>query len=272
MPTVAVDGVELAYDVHGEGDPVLLVCGLGQPAVSWHLGVLPGLVAAGYHVITFDNRGMEPSSSPPAPYTVEAMATDTIGLLEHLALAPAHVVGYSLGAWIAEVLAHDRPDLVRSAALVGGANRTSAWERVRYHHTRDMIVAGIELPAPAQAIELLSYLPNHELQDDTIVETFLSLLGADMPFPDPGRIGQWEAAVAWADDAERTKRWAEITRPTLVLAFEHDIDSPPRHAEEAAGEIPGARFVEIAGQSHMAPLLRADLVVPALVDFIGSVA
>ena len=271
MPTVDVDGVELAYEAQGEGDPVVLVCGLGQPAFTWQLGVAPGLIAAGHRVVSFDNRGVAPSSSPPAPYTVEAMAADTIGLLEHLGLGPVHLVGYSLGAWIAEVVAHLRPDLVRAAALVGGANRTTAWERVRYHHTRDMFAAGIELPSPAQAIELLNYLPNHELQDDTIVETFLAVLGADMPFPDPGRLGQWEAAVAWADDTERTHRWSEITVPTLVLAFEHDIDSPPRHAEDAAGEIPGARFVELEGQTHMAPLLRADVVVPVLVDFFASV-
>ncbi|MEY2570538.1 MAG: hypothetical protein QOE63_888 [Acidimicrobiaceae bacterium] len=271
MPTVDVDGVELAFDVYGEGDPVLLICGLGQPAFTWQLGMAPGLVAAGFQVVTFDNRGVAPSSAPPAPYTVEAMTADTVGLLEHLALGPTHVVGYSLGAWIAEVLAHDQPGLVRSAALVGGANRTSAWERVRYHHTRDLFAAGIELPSPAQTIEMMNYLPNHALQDDAIVEMFLSLAGADIPFPDPGRIGQWEAAVAWADDTERTGRWSEITVPTLVLAFEHDIDSPPRHAEDAAGEIPGARFVEIADETHLGPMLHADRVVPVLVDFFASV-
>ena len=65
----------------------MLVCGLSQPAAAWQLGMVPALTAAGYRVVTFDNRGVAPSSSPPAPYTVDEMVDDTVGLLDHLGLA-----------------------------------------------------------------------------------------------------------------------------------------------------------------------------------------
>ena len=58
MPEVAIDGVTIAYDSVGEGEPVLLVCGCGQPAVAWQLSLVPALSAAGYQVVTFDNRGV----------------------------------------------------------------------------------------------------------------------------------------------------------------------------------------------------------------------
>jgi len=57
MPAVTMEGVTIAYDTVGEGEPVVLVCGCGQPAVAWHLSLVPALSAAGYQVVTFDNRG-----------------------------------------------------------------------------------------------------------------------------------------------------------------------------------------------------------------------
>ncbi len=56
----------------GEGEPLLLVVGCGQPAAAWHLSLVPTLATAGYPVATYDNRGVSPSSSPPAPYRVDA--------------------------------------------------------------------------------------------------------------------------------------------------------------------------------------------------------
>jgi pimeloyl-ACP methyl ester carboxylesterase len=271
MAEAVVNGVRLAYDVTGDGDPVLLICGLSQPALTWQLGIAPALVDAGFQVVTFDNRGVAPSDAPPAPYTIDEMTADAAALLEQLGIAPSHVVGYSLGLWIAEVLAWQRPDLVRSAVLMGGLNRTTAWERVRYRHAADLAAAGIDLPPPAQTIELLNYLPNAALQDDDIVSGWLAMLeGSESPWPNPGRLGQWQAALAWTEDDARMARWPDIAVPTLVLAFEHDIDSPPRHAEAAAKDIPGAQFVELEGLSHLGPLERPDLVAPVLIEFMSS--
>jgi pimeloyl-ACP methyl ester carboxylesterase len=277
MPDVAVNGVRLAYDDQGSGETVVLVCGLSQPAMTWQLGMAPALVDAGYRVVTFDNRGVPPSDTPPPPYSVDDLAADTAGLIEALDLAPAHVAGYSLGSWIAEVLAWKRPELLRSASLIAGLNRTSAWEKVRYDYHRELVASGTRLPAAAGAIELLTYLPNASLQDDDIVSGWLALLegmGGAEAVDDAARaglLGQWDAAVAWTEDTTHVERWADIAVPTLVLAFEHDIDSPPRHAEAAAAQVPGARFVELPGLSHLGPLERPDLVVPVLADFIASV-
>src|SRR5690242_18412852 len=96
MATIDLGDVTLAYDVQGEGDTVVLICGCGGPAAGW-FGIAPGLVAAGYQVVTFDNRGMAPSSSPPAPYTVDQMVNDTLGLCDHLGIARARFAGHSMG-------------------------------------------------------------------------------------------------------------------------------------------------------------------------------
>jgi thioesterase CepJ len=120
------------------------------------------------------------------------------------------------------------------------------------------------------ATETLRYLPNHELQDDEIVGAWLDMIGDSAPWPNPGRLGQYEAALRWSKDRERTKARSSIAVPCLVLAFEHDIDSPPAHAKKAADAIPGACFVEIPGASHLAPFTHVDAVVAALVEFLAA--
>jgi pimeloyl-ACP methyl ester carboxylesterase len=267
MPDVTVDGVKLSYERHGRGAPVVLVCGLGQPAFSWQYSLLPPLVDAGHEVITFDNRGMAPSDAPPAPYTVDAMSRDLAGLLDALGLGPCHVAGYSLGSWMVETLAATRPELVRSVAFVAGFNRSSAWERIEAEAGRDVARTDATVPVTFDVVDLLKYLPNDKLQDDDVVATWVSLLRDSPPWPNPGRLGQWEAAVAWTNDETRAARWSAITAPALVLAFEHDIDSPPAHARDAAGSLPNAELVELPGLSHVGVFEQPDEVARALTGF-----
>lgn len=272
MPTVTLPNVTIAYDEFGDADapPVALICGCGQPAVAWQVGVVPALVAAGYRVVTFDNRGVAPSSSPPAPYTVDAMVADTLGLLDHLQIPVVRIAGHSMGGWIAETLAARHADRVRAAAFLGSCNRPTSWEKAITTVERDLARLDYDLPSLFYATETLRYLPNKDLQDDTIVDTWLMLIGDQEPWPNPGRRGQYEACLAWSTDPEHGAAWPSIEVPCLVMAYEHDIDSPPVRAREAAAVIPGARYVEIADTSHLAPFTHADAVGAALVEFFHS--
>lgn len=271
MPEVALDDVTIAYEVTGEGEPIVLVCGCGQPAIAWHVGLAPPLIAAGYQVVTFDNRGIAPSSSPPAPYSVNDLVADTIGLLDHLELATVRVAGHSMGGWVAETLAARHPDRVRAAALMGSCNVATEWEKAITTVERDLARLDVDLPRLFYACEILRYLPNHDLQSDEIVAGWLAMIGDQPPPANPGRLGQFEACLAWSLDLERTRVWPDITVPCLVLAFEHDIDSPPARAREAAALIPGAQFAEIPDSSHLGIFTHADAVAAVLVDFFASV-
>ena len=270
MPEASANGVTLAYDVQGDGEPVLLVAGCGQPAVAWHLSLVPALVAAGYRVATFDNRGVEPSSSPPAPYDVGTMTVDALAVLDALGWSdPVHVAGHSMGGWITETMALDHPDRVRSAVLMGSANRPTSWEIAITTVERDLAQLDVDLPRLFYATQTLRYLPIADIQNTETVATWLSFIG-DLPvWPNPGRLGQYEAALAWSTDPARTTRWREITAPCLVLAFEHDVDSPPAYAREAAAAIPGAEYVEIAGSGHIGIVTHAERVAAHLIDFLG---
>jgi pimeloyl-ACP methyl ester carboxylesterase len=270
VPEVDLDDVTLAYDVAGDGEPILLIAGCGQPATAFHIGLGPALVAAGYRVIAYDNRGVEPTSMPPAPYSVAQMAGDALGLLDHLGITePVRVAGHSMGGWIAETLVIEHPERVRAAALMGSANRPTSWEKAITTVERDLAASGVVLPSLFYALETIRYLPYHDLQDDRVIDDWLALI-SDLPeWPNPGRLGQYEAALAWSTAPERTLAWPSITVPCLVLAFEYDIDSPPAKAREAAAAIPGAEYAEIAGASHLGFVTHVGAVAEVLVDWFG---
>ena len=267
---MSANGATLQYEVSGEGEPLLLIAGCGQPAMAWHLGLVPSLVAAGYQVATFDNRGVEPSSSPPAPYSVAGMAADTVALLDHLGwVDPVRIAGHSMGGWIAETLVLDEPERVRSAALMGSANAPTAWEIAITTVERDLARLDYDMPRLFYATETLRYLPIADIQDNDTVTLWLSMM-ADLPvWPNPGRLGQYEAALSWSTDPARATRWPEVRVPCLVLAFEHDVDSPPRYARQAAEAIPGSLYREVAGSGHIGILTHPDAVAAHLIEFFG---
>jgi pimeloyl-ACP methyl ester carboxylesterase len=93
------------------------------------------------------------------------------------------------------------------------------------------------------------------------------MIGDMEVWPNPGREGQYAACMALSLDTERMKVWPDLSVPILVLAFEHDVDSPPDRARQAAAQIPGARFTEIAAASHLGPMTHATAVAAELVSF-----
>ena len=270
MPTLELDDVDLVYEDRGAGDPVVLVCGCGQPALSWDLGVVQGLLGAGFRVVTFDNRGVAPSSSPAAPYTIGQMVGDTLALLDHLGIERVRLAGYSMGGWVTETLCARHPQRVEAAALMGSCNVSTSWEKAIGSVELAIARSGVELPRLFYATETIRYLPNSDLQDDATMDAWLGMIGDLEVWPNPGREGQYAACMDWVLDMHRTEVWSSLTVPILVLAMEHDVDSPPARAREAAERIPGALFVEIAGASHLAPMTHAGRVASELVGFFRS--
>ncbi|HEX2577596.1 MAG TPA: alpha/beta hydrolase [Aquihabitans sp.] len=140
MPTAAANGIELEYETFGDpADPtILLIMGLGAQLTGWDEGFCALLVDRGHHVVRFDNRDIGRSTwidtpdldvpaavlaaiggdASGAPYRLEDMAGDTVGLLDHLGIDRAHVVGASMGGMIAQTLAIEHPNRVRSLTSI----------------------------------------------------------------------------------------------------------------------------------------------------------
>jgi pimeloyl-ACP methyl ester carboxylesterase len=129
MPTVSANGIDIYYEVHGEGEPLVLLAGLNS---DHHLyrSIVPQL-AARYQVLIFDNRGVGQTDKPDIPYSMEMMADDTAGLLEAVGIRDANILGTSMGGRIAVALALRHRELVKRLILVSTAMRPApkTWRR-----------------------------------------------------------------------------------------------------------------------------------------------
>ena len=115
MPTVKVNDIEVYYEVHGEGDPLIMIMGLRRNLEWWYRQV-PEL-SEDYQVIAFDNRGAGRSDKPVMAYSIGLFAQDTARLMDALGVDRAHVLGISMGGYIAQELAINFPEKVRSLVL-----------------------------------------------------------------------------------------------------------------------------------------------------------
>ena len=132
MPTILVNGITLAYETHGSGQPLVLISGLGYDRWQWHK-MVPGL-AEHFTVITFDNRGVGQTDKPAGPYTAQLLADDTAGLIAALGYSRAHVMGHRLCEC-------DAPDGGQRARVEAGCvrrlgDRDPALAPARHHDRR----------------------------------------------------------------------------------------------------------------------------------------
>lgn len=272
MPQAALNGVELAYDTAGAGEPVVLIGGTGMPASGWQLSQVPALLKAGYRVVSFASRGVAPSTAPPPPYRIADLAADTAALIEHLDLGPCHVVGVSLGGFVTEELARTRPELVRDCVLIASAGAPTAYVRAKFEAERELFSVA-EIPYSHDLVDTLVHvLPFAALRDDDeAVERWVAMLARQpqaWAHPD-GRLGQLHAAWSWMLDSDRSAAWKNVDRPCLVVAFEHDLYFPPHVGRPAAEAMPYGRFIEIAGATHNGLFDKADEITRLLLAFLA---
>jgi pimeloyl-ACP methyl ester carboxylesterase len=246
MPLAAINNIKLNYEVAGSGEPVVMMMGTGSGRRVWQLHQVPALTAAGYQVITFDNRGIPPSDECAAGFTVTDLVGDLAGLIEHLGLGACRVVGTSLGAQVTQELALARPDLVTQAVLIATRGRTDAIRAALARAENTLHAAGVTLPAGYRAaVQAMQMLSPATLHDDRKMADWLDLLELSPP-PGPGVQAQYRLDPM----SNRLAAYSDIRVPCHVIAFADDLVTPPEHGREVADAIPHATFDLIPGCGH----------------------
>ena len=266
----AVNGIEIAYQEIGDpdGEPMVMIMGLGTQMTAWDLGFCELLADAGYRVIRFDNRDVGHStwidSAPPNPvaallglpfglaYTLDDMAADAAGLIEHLGLEAAHVVGASQGGMIAQVLAYTHPERVRSLGLLmtGAGKRVTSVPRLRAlgallarpPRGRDAFIEAVT--KTFEVIGSPGYPRDRERLRRLIAESY------DRGHNPNGAARQLHAVTA---APERTGRLRGVRVPTVVIHGTADPLIRPVAGRQVAKAIPGARLELIEGMGHDLP-------------------
>ncbi|ORM29151.1 alpha/beta hydrolase [Williamsia sp. 1135] len=266
--TAQVNGITISYEDSGEGPLVVMVMGTGSPGRVWKANQQPALVKAGYRVVTFDNRGIAPSSECPAGFTIADMVADTAALIEHLGAGPAAVIGTSLGAKITQELALARPDVVNCVAMIATYARSGPLQESISVGERELYDKKITLPPRYHAaITAHLNLSRHTLDDDTKVRDWLDVIEFSGQEVTAGVRAQLQLHEG---EANRTAAYAGISRPALVIGFADDRTLPPHLAKEVADAIPGATYREVAEAGHYGYLEQPDEVNALLIDFLRA--
>jgi pimeloyl-ACP methyl ester carboxylesterase len=235
--------VDIYVEQVGHGPDVLLLGGLSDPAESWQ-PQLDG-VSDRYRLIALDNRGAGRTPLPEAPLSVPMMADDAAAVLRALDVRAAHVAGFSGGSLIAQELALRHPELVHSLVLMSTFARADAYLRSVGKFFHWLADAASSERAMMEAFFLWVYTPR--AHEEGMVE---QIIEDALVFPYPQSAEAFQAQLEGFMSHDALDRLGEITAPTLVLAGELDILTPPRFGHAVAEAIPGARFEVMPGEAH----------------------
>ncbi len=265
MANIQVNGINLFYEVHGAGEPLLLIYGLAGRGNNWKFQI--EALSSRFQIITFDNRGVGETDQPQEAFTLGDIADDAALLLDDLGIASAYVFGISMGGMIAQEFVLRHPHKVRKLAL--GCTHP-----------------GIKhcLPSPAWVTEIFKNLPgkpreqvvrecipiNYSLHTQEhgpeLIESLIPLF-VDNRQRAHGYAGQLKAI--WEFNA--FDRLPELDAPTLVMTGTDDVLVVPGNSKIIAERIPNARLIEFPEAGHLFFIEKADDVNQALLEFFQPV-
>ena len=239
MPSIHINGIELYYEITGEGEPLLLIHGHGSSCRDWELQVK--YFSKYYRVITFDVRGCGQSSKPPGPYSMRLFAEDTAALLQKLDAYPAHVLGISMGGMIALELVLGFPKLVKSLIIVNSypEMRIETW-RERIQAWRRFLM--VSLFGMRKTGEILSKVLFIKPEQEELRYLFVEHWAKNDPRAYRDSL---KAIIGW----DVSTRLGEIHCPVLVVASDEDY-LPLEDKEAYTARMPNAKLVVIKDARH----------------------
>jgi 3-oxoadipate enol-lactonase len=259
----AGDGTVIYYETWGRGEPLLLISGLATDLRIWACQRL--VFGRRFRCIAIDNRGSGRSGKPDGPYTLEQMAADAVAVLDAEGVGRAHVVGHSMGSYIAQVMAVQHPDRLRSLTLAGTACRHLPW--------RLELLELWQETARTQGVHAWARRAYPWLLGPRTAWTFGLFINLLWPIilqqPAHAFDSQIEALLG-APDCERG-RLSGIEVPTLVVCGSRDTLTTPADAAEVASLIPDARVVTLKGAGHGLMLEAAPDFNAAVLEFLEAV-
>ncbi|HVA88421.1 MAG TPA: alpha/beta fold hydrolase [Chloroflexota bacterium] len=262
MPTTPVYGVMINYEVHGEGEPLLLINGLADDLSSWAYQLED--FKQHYKVIMFDNRGVGESGKPAGPYTTAQMAADARVLLDSLGIAAAHVLGVSMGGMIAQEFALAYPERVKKLLLCCTCSEPSA-ANTRLYQVWQETAPVLGLPQMMKEVLLWCFTPEFfQEHPETARETEEALTGIAQP------VAAYLSQLHSIQVHNATARLGRITAPTLVLGAPQDLIFPPSQSRRIHAGIPSSQLVFTEHGGHAFLWEVADEFNRAVLDFLAS--
>jgi pimeloyl-ACP methyl ester carboxylesterase len=285
MPRASANGIEIEYETFGDpgASPLLLVMGLGAQMISWDESFCTQLADRGFHVIRYDNRDsglsthMDEAGLPdiiaalgghaePA-YTLDDMADDAVGLLDALGIEAAHIVGASMGGFIAQLIAINHPHRVLSltSMMSGPGGKAGIPPKPEGAAVLTIAPPATREERIEQGIAIRRVLRGSGDGFDESSERARAARAIDRAY-NPIASGRQLVSILAAES--RVERLKKVAVPTLVIHGVDDVLVPVENGRLVAGAVPNARLIEFDGMGHDLP----ERVWPSVLDAIADVA
>lgn len=265
MPVEKVNGVELYYEVHGRGEPLLLTAGLGSDSQSW--GPFLKHLARRRMVIAFDHRGVGRTKSPDVGIGIRHIADDAASLAERLGFPRCDLLGHSMGALAALDLARRRPDRVGKLILAGIAVPVSARNRALFFHWASCLEAGMDPALWFETVYFWIFSAPFFANETAVGEAVRRAVA----YPYSRTAAAFRKQVEAIAEYECAGPLPEISAKTLVLAGEEDLLFPPEECARLAREIPGAAFSVLENAGHALHLEQPRAAAERVLEFLSDV-
>ena len=267
MHTVKVRDINMYYEINGQGEPLFLIQGLGGDLTGWMFQIPE--FSKKYQVVAFDNRGVGRTEAPDAPYSIEMMADDMVGLMDSLGIDRAHILGLSMGGCIGQEFAIKYPGRLKTLILAAsvaapatyarGLHMTSTWPQAMKEGISPRTYARLLLP---------HLVTDKVFEDAAMLQMALDVLSA-CAAAQPAYAYSRQATAYLEHDARA--RLGQIRAPTLVLVGREDTALPVKLSEELAALIPNAKLVVLEGGGHIFNGEIPDKFNQAVLEFLARV-
>ena len=270
---VNVDGVNLYYELYGQGDPLVLIAGTGISLAPWRIAQVPEF-SKHYQVLIYDHRGLGRSDKPDVHYSTRLFAKDCAGLMDALGIKKAHVMGHSMGGRVAQWLALDYPEKIRSLVLSGTGSG-------KYSELLEDYPRGVPLDAALEMIEKSYEKYQHDhwgpgfmfseqfmKEHPDVVQKYQELIVDEVP-----PLKCYLRHVVARQCHETTDIVDRIKAPTLVIVGSKDTQEggTGSHVDSAralADKIGDSEFVLVEGGRHGYLREMPEKGHPPIIDFL----
>jgi 3-oxoadipate enol-lactonase len=249
MPTTTLNYITIYYEIHGKGDPLLILGGLGDTTRNWQ--AIASHLGKDRQVILMDNRGSGQSDRPKGPYNIKDMAKDSLALLDHLNIEECDILGFSMGGKIALYIAHNIPRRIEKLILMA----TSPSWKTQFP------------PAP----EIHGIMDSFDNTDEHFAKQFEMLYAEPykkrFPAENYIRFKQTEELpqsqenfadqLSASQSFDVSRQLRQIKHPTLIIQGDSDVIARPENAELLASKLPNAKLISYPNVGHI-PQLEAS--------------
>lgn len=263
MAFAKVNGIQVYYELKGEGEPVVFLSGFSTHHETWRY--YSNLLSQTHQTLIFDNRGAGQTDAPPPPYSIEAMAEDTRALMDYLGMKQAYMVGSSMGTAIIQTLALRHPDKIKKGVLISPFAQLPRTSVMKSETVAKFLEAEVPLPLVIESVIPWLYSNEFLTDVDRARTKYEEMLSNPYPQKPEGYLGQLTALKAF----DLRDQLQEIQTEMLLIAGAEDLSTPLYCSQLVKETLPHSTLEVFPRVGHMAHVEKRDQVFELIQNFLS---